>query len=280
MSSRAEEVSAALLREWGLPDPGDSKKDRGDVVVVGGSRSAPGAALLAGEAALRVGAGRVGLAVPASIDAHVGVALPEAGVYALPDAAADPPVGRLRDQLAGADAVLVGPGFDDPDETRATLVSVAGIGLKRLVLDAFALGVLSDVDRATLPAELILSPNREEAGILVGRELEGDDLSALREIAARFRAVVSCYGLVVRPDGAAWRVPAGTPGLGTSGSGDVLAGSIAGFAARGIALERAAVWGTWAHTQGGARLEKRLGLGYLARDIARELTPAVRDTLG
>ena len=93
--------------------------------MVGGSRSSPGGALLAGEAALRVGAGRIALAVPGSIDAQIGIAIPEAGIYALPDDAAEPLEGRLRDHLRSADAVLVGPGFDDGDETRATLVAVA-----------------------------------------------------------------------------------------------------------------------------------------------------------
>ena len=64
MSSPSEDVTPELLRAWGLPDPGDSKKSRGRVIVVGGSRRTPGAAVLAGEAALRVGAGRLGLVVP------------------------------------------------------------------------------------------------------------------------------------------------------------------------------------------------------------------------
>ncbi|MHC2998685.1 NAD(P)H-hydrate dehydratase [Microbacterium sp. HJ5] len=278
MSSPGETVTAALLRSWGLPDPGDSKKDRGRVMVVGGSRSAPGAAILAGEGALRVGAGRVGLVVPASIDAQVGIALPEAGIYALPDGASDPLEGRLRSQLEAADAVLVGPGFDDPDETRATLVAVADTAPARLVLDAFALGVLPDIDRATLPDELILTPNKEEAALLLGRAARGDP-EDVREIAERYSAVVSCYGLVAAPGGALWRLEAGGPELGTSGSGDVLAGAVAGFAARGTAPERAAVWGAWTHALAGRRLAERMGLGFLARELAAELTPAMRVTL-
>ena len=79
---------------------------------------------------------------PRSIDAQIGIAIPEAGIYALPDDATDPLEGRLRDHLSSADAVLVGPGFDDGDETRATLLAVADTRPKLLVLDAFALGVL------------------------------------------------------------------------------------------------------------------------------------------
>lgn len=275
MSSPSEIVTAELLREWGLPDPGDSKKARGEAVVVGGSRSSPGGALLAGEAALRVGAGRVALAVPGSIDAQIGIAIPEAGIYALPDDATEPFEGRLRRHLGSADAVLVGPGFDDGDETRATLLAVADTEPPLLVLDAFALGVLPDVDRSALPAGLILNPNKEEAGILLGRDLADDALTDLREIARRFDAVVNCYGLVVHPDGRSWRIEAGGPGLGTSGSGDVLAGAIAGFASRGLEPAEAAVWGAWAHATAGDRLTERLGLGFLARELAAELAAAV-----
>ena len=156
-----------MLREWGLPAPGDSKKSRGEIVIVGGARSSPGAVILAGEAALRVGAGRVALAVPGSIDAHVGIALPEAGIYALPDDADAAAGGAAGEHLGSADAVLIGPGFDDPAETRATVLAVAGTGPARLVLDAFAVGVLPDVERSALPGTVILSANKEEAAILL-----------------------------------------------------------------------------------------------------------------
>jgi len=275
MSNQSEIVTQALLREWGLPDPGDSKKARGEVMVVGGSRSAPGGPLLAGEAALRVGAGRIALAVPRSIDAQLGIAIPEAGIYALPDDAAEPLEGRLRDHLTSADAVLVGPGFDDADETRATLLAVADTRPKLLVLDAFALGVLPDLERRVLPASIILNPNKEEAGILLGRDLGEDAAPDLLEIAHRFDAVVNCYGLVVHPDGRSWRLDAGGPGLGTSGSGDVLAGAITGFASRGLEPEKAAVWGSWAHATAGDRLTERMGLGFLARELVAELALAV-----
>lgn len=276
MSSRPERVTESLLRDWGLPDPGDSKKSRGDVVVVGGSRTSPGAVLLAGEAALRVGAGRVALAVPQSIDAQVGIALPEAGVLALPDDADEPLEGGLREQIESSDAVLVGPGFSDAAETRATLLAVAEVGPGLLVLDAFALGVLGDVDRDALPEQLVLNPNKEEAGILLGRDLEDHD-EDVREIARRFDAVVNCYGTVADPDGRAWRVDEGGAGLGTSGSGDVLAGAIAGFAARGLEPARAAVWAAWTHGRAGRLLGARLGLGFLAGELARELPVAMRD---
>lgn len=279
MSSRAEPATPALLQEWGLPDPGDSKKSRGDVLVVGGSPSSPGAVLLAGEAALRVGAGRLGLVVPGSIVAALGVTLPEAGIFTLAEDGTVPSDGRLRQQLGGADAVLVGPGLTDPDGARAVVTSVAKETKGCLVLDAFAVGILPELDRSTLPANLVVSANKDEAGILRGRELDDVRPDDLVEIAQRYDAVVGCYGVVAHPDGRTWVVDEGGPGLGTSGSGDVLAGAITGFAARGLAAERAVVWGAWAHLRAGARLTARTGIGFLARDLAAELTPAVRDAL-
>ncbi len=277
MSSRGETVDVALLRSWGQPDPGDSKKSRGQVMIVGGSRRSPGAVLLAAEAALRVGAGRLGMAVPASVDGQLGVAMPEAAVFALPPRAGDSIDGRLRDQLRSADAVLVGPGFDDADETRQTLIRVAQVEPALLVLDAFAIGVLPEVARQTLPAALILNVNLEEASILRGHELRSDPREDLQHIARHYDATVHCYGMIAAPDGGLWHVTGGGPGLGTSGSGDVLAGAITGFAARGIEPARAAVWGSWSHARAGDRLTARLGMGFLARDIPPELTLALAE---
>lgn len=280
MSAPSEPVTPALLRAWGVPDPGDSKKSRGRVMVVGGSPRSPGAVLLAGEAALRVGAGRLGLVVPEHIATGLGVAVPEAGVLTLPARAVDPFAEPLRQELRAADAVLVGPGFDDADAMRDTLLAVAATGADRLVLDAYALGILPDVQRSRLPGTLILNPNEEEAAILLGRDLGDDRARDLIEIAERFEAVVNCYGTIAHPEGQTWRVDAGGPGLGTSGSGDVLAGAISGFLARGMEPVRAAVWGSWAHARAGDRLTQRVGIGFLARDLLGELTASVREALG
>ncbi|MEU1973657.1 ADP/ATP-dependent (S)-NAD(P)H-hydrate dehydratase [Microbacterium sp. NPDC019599] len=280
MSNRSDIlVSPELLREWGLPDPGESKKSRGQVVVVGGSRRSPGAVFLAGEAALRVGAGRLAVVVPASIEGQLGVVMPEAAVHSLPDQADAPLDEGPRDAVESADAVLVGPGFDDPDETRHTLRAVSRLEVRCLILDAFALGILPTIDRGELPTNLILNPNREEAAILLGWDPADGQDPDLGEIARRYDAVVNCYGHVVTPAGESWRVPAGGPGLGTSGSGDVLAGAITGFAARGVGPARAAVWGSWAHARAGDRLTGLAGIGFLARDIPPELTRAIAEVI-
>lgn len=279
MSNPGERVTADLLRRWGLPDPGDSKKSRGQVVVVGGSRRTPGAVRLAGEAALRVGAGRLAMLVPDSVDVQLAVAVPEAAVFALPRVASDPVEGGGEQALANADAILVGPGFDDPDETRETLSALRFDDDAVVVLDAFALGVLDDIPRSSLPAKLVLTPNEDEAAMLLGRDLRAERHADIAEIARSRNAVVACYGVVADARGGLWHVSEGGPGLGTSGSGDVRAGAIAGMAARGMPPERAAVWGTWAHARAGDRLTAHPGIGFLARDLPSALTISISEVI-
>lgn len=288
MSSPTETIDAAVLRDWGLPDPGDSKQTRGDVAIVGASRRTPGAVMLAFEAALRVGAGRVALLVPGSVEGQMGAHLPEAAVFALPDDPREAITGGAADALEHADAVLVGPGFDDVPQTRATLDAVLSARPPRLVLDAYALAVLPDIPRRRLPADLVLTPNDAEAAMLLGAtppddtsERGADEREAtLVEVARRFDAVVASYGIAATAAGTTRRIQGGVPGLATAGSGDVLAGAIAGFLARGIPTDRAAGWGLWSHARAGDRLAELDGLGFLARELARELARAVHEVDG
>ena len=281
MSSRSEEVTPALLRELGnarsgrLEEVPRSRDGRRRIPSVARCGDARPARPRCGSAPGGWGSSYRDRSRPSSAPF-----LPEAAIFALPPHASDPLDDTVRSELEAADAVLVGPGFDDADATRATLLTIAQSDIRCLILDAFALGVLPDVDRHLLPADLILNPNEEEAAILLGREPAGERADDLLEIARRFDAVVNCYGVVADPQGDTWRVPEGGPGLGTSGSGDVLAGAITGFAARGMSPSRAAVWGSWTHARAGDRLTERVGIGFLARDLPAELTAAVKHVLG
>ena len=285
MSGRVE-VTAETLRGWPLPEPDDSKYSRGQVVVVGGALRSPGAAILAGLASLRVGAGRLTLAVGRSVAAHVAVAVPESGVMPLDETPGGNVSGfslaAASDDLRRADAVLLGPGLDDAGEAEVMVRDLARFveADTVVVLDAFGLGVVPSVHGVadTLGGRLVLTPNKVEAALLLEREL--DDLEAgLVEIAQRYRAVVSCYGFVTAPSGEIWFVGEGGTGLGTSGSGDVLAGSIAGLCARGATPEQAAVWASYAHVAVGDLLSTRIApLGFLASEMLVEL-PAVLDSI-
>lgn len=287
------EVDAAYLHRWELPAPGASKQSRGDVVVVGGARRSPGAALLAGRASLRVGAGRLTLAVGESSATAVAVALPECGIVPLAENADGAVRGRsvtaAAADLGGADAVLVGPGLDDIGETKRMLTTLAGVVSHdaTLVLDAYALGALAVAGRKVLRrfgrGARILTPNLDEAALLLGRPLDDQPADLLR-IAPRYHAVVTCHGWIADPDGTILHVRDGGPGLGTSGSGDALAGAIAGLAARGCGPLQAAAWGTYLHAAAGESLARDVAaLGFLASEIVERLPrelAAVEDRAG
>lgn len=291
---QAEAVTPSLLRAWPLPDGGSGKDDRGSVLVIGGARKTPGAALLAGVAALRAGAGRLTLAVAESVAVPLAIALPEAGVIGLPETTAGTLVGSAAGSLAAeletADAVLVGPGLDDKDQTTALLrelLQATPGSPPCIVLDAFALASVPELEAELAPwaGRLILTPNIPEAGILLGREVE-DLHRQLPEVADKYRAVVTCQGAIAEPrssraaaSGAGlWEITTGHSGLGTSGSGDVLSGAITGLRARGTGNAQAACWGTHLHAAAGDRLASRLGgLGYLARELTDELPPLMME---
>jgi hydroxyethylthiazole kinase-like uncharacterized protein yjeF len=299
MSDAPSVVTGGLLREWGLPTPeGEGKGARGTVVVIGGAHHTPGAVLLAGVAALRVGAGRLTMATVERNAPSLAVAVPEAGVVALP-ATEDGSLGEAAVQAAtelveGADAVVIGPGMAGPDHAR-DLVSalLPAIGPDTtLVLDALGLtcGALDATTGRRLGGRVIVTPNRAEADRLLGdapdggdrREQDGEpsgDLRATRRLTELTGAVVALRSTVVSPEGAAWVDGSGNAGLGTSGSGDVLAGAIAGLAARGASPDQATVWGVHLHAEAGERLAVRVGaLGFLARELLDEL-PGVLDQL-
>jgi ADP-dependent NAD(P)H-hydrate dehydratase len=282
MSEQRQVVTSRLLRDWPLPDVADGagKGARGTVVVIGGAADTPGAVLLAGLAALRVGAGRLSLATAAVNAPAVAVAAPESAVTALPvtrdgaiGADALPTCERL---VKGAQAIVVGPGMRDPDQTRDLVRGLLhAVGEETIVvLDALALtcGALDDDTRARVGKPIVATPNRTEAGYLLDDDAPEDDEQAARMVADRLGAVVTMQSCIVTADGRSWVDRSGDSGLGTSGSGDVLAGAIAGLAARGATPEQAAVWGAHAHAEAGERLSARIGrLGYLARELLDEL---------
>ena len=282
MSNRVE-VSAQTLREWPLPEPDESKYARGQVVVVGGALRSPGAATLAGVAALRVGAGRLTLAVGESVAAQIAVATVESGVVPLDETPGQSVSGfslpAASDDLRRADSVLLGPGLDDAGEAEVMLRELPRYldDDTVVVLDAFGLGVVPAVPGVAdaLGGRLVLTPNKVEAGLLLEREL-GDLETDLVEIARRYNAVVCCYGVIAAPTGDLWIVGTGGPGLGTSGSGDVLAGAIAGLCARGATPEQGAVWASHVHVAVGDRLAETVApLGYIASDMLAQLPRAL-----
>jgi hydroxyethylthiazole kinase-like uncharacterized protein yjeF len=275
-------VTSSFLRSWPLPDveEGGGKHARGTVVVIGGAADTPGAVLLAGIAALRVGAGRLTLATAAVNAPALAVTVPEAGVTPLPTTAqgalgADA-VEACLPLIEKAQAVVLGVGMRSPDDTRALVNGVlSAVGEETsVVLDALGLtcGGYDDLLRSRLGKRLVATPNRAEASYLLDGDVPDDDEEASRAVASKIDAVTTLQSCIAAPDGRMWVDQSGDSGLGTSGSGDVLAGAIAGLLARGATVEQAAVWGAHLHADAGERLSARVGrLGYLARELLDEL---------
>jgi ADP-dependent NAD(P)H-hydrate dehydratase len=276
-------LTPAVLREWALPDPQGDKNSRGTVLIIGGSRSTPGAVILAGTAAMRAGAGKLQIATTESTAPALGVAVPEAMVIGLPET----PIGnvaeapqQLLDLAASADVVVIGPGLFDGDETDEVLAAVLGAIDEEtsVVVDACALASV-----ARRPAVLdgcadrvVMTPNQGEGAGLLDRELSDDLDAEAAAIAEKYGCVVSLFGHIADPAGGAWRDETADNGLGTSGSGDVAAGMVGGLLARGAEPAQAACWGINVHAAAGQRLAVEKGrTSYLAREIVDGIAPAL-----
>lgn len=283
-SARVVPVDEQLLRAWPLPrpEPDGDKETRGRAVVIAGSTQIPGAALLAGEAALRAGAGKLNVATAAGVAAGIALRLPEARVLAVPEtsdgALALGGLDAVTGIAAHADALLVGPGLQGEAASRAfvreLVARLRSSATCPLILDALAMGAIDAVSGRPV----LLTPHAGEMAHLTGASKEAvcaDMENVARSFAARWNAVVALKGpttWIAAPDGSTWRHDGGNVGLATSGSGDVLAGIILGLAARGAPLEQAAVWGVAMHSLAGDALAARLGaIGYLASELPREV---------
>lgn len=243
----------------------------------------PGAAILPATAALRAGAGKLQVAVPAGIVPLVGLGVLEALVLPLPEAGQ-----RLGDKLLEkvkrATAVLVGPGMDGGTNLVKLVQEILpALEKATLVLDAGAMPCLRERPgcMASLNGRVIVTPHAGEMASLTGRpkeEILKDPARVALEFSAEHRVVTIMKGsrtFIAGCDGELLYNEAGNVGLATSGSGDILAGIIAGLAARGAEPLQAAAWGVYLHACAGDRLAKRIGpVGYLAHELLPEI-PAI-----
>jgi ADP-dependent NAD(P)H-hydrate dehydratase len=283
-------VTPQVLRGWRLPEPTGGKESRGSILVVGGSTETLGAVLLAAEAALRSGAGKLQVVVPSKVAPHVSISLPEALVRGVPSTEA----GAIRassaelivDLARSASAVLLGPGMADEPETRGLVEQLLPELEGPVALDALGLAAVT-ADPACvhhLAGRVVLTPNPTELAIALhaeADELEADQAGAALRLAELAHATVGLGGAtswVAAPDGRLWQDQSGGAGLGVSGSGDVRAGVVAGLLARGAEPEQAAVWASHLHGRAGERLAATVGrLGFLARELPAEIPRVIAE---
>ncbi|MES2535479.1 MAG: NAD(P)H-hydrate dehydratase [Pseudomonadota bacterium] len=319
-TAAASQVTTEALRLWPLPMPsadGD-KEERGHILIIGGSSEMPGAVILAASAALRAGAGKLTIATSVNIAQLVALAVPEARVIGLPETSAGgiaaPAARTLEGVIAKVDALLIGPGMqDEPATCEFVCALLSRMDGTKVVLDACAMGVAcekgEEVHSSTdagnfggakwrcaetkerkflnrFDVQVALTPHAGEMAHLrssAKQEIVADPSATAQAAARQWNAVVALKGattFVATPDKQLWQHDGGNIGLAISGSGDTLAGIIAGLAARGASLEQACVWGVALHARAGQELALRTGpLGYLARDIAAEV-PRLMHALG
>jgi hydroxyethylthiazole kinase-like uncharacterized protein yjeF len=270
-------------------DSDDDKGARGRTLIVGGSLRVPGAVHLAGVAALRSGAGVLQLATARDAAVPLGLSLPEALVVGLPrtpagEIAAGRALRPLAELIDRADAVLVGSGMMTSRSMPAFLASL----VRRLsanavlVLDAAAIFALRRNEHIlnALGGRAVITPHDGEMATLLGvdkSDIEDNRSQAALLAAQRYACVVALKGAetwIAAPDGTLLCYRDGPVGLATSGSGDTLAGIVAGLAARGASATAATAWAVWAHGTAGGRLSRRTGrVGFLARELLAELPP-------
>jgi NAD(P)H-hydrate epimerase len=244
------------------------KGDAGHLLVVGGALGMGGAVRLAGEAALRVGAGLVSVATRPEHASYLNIGCPELMVKGIEGSP------NLSALLQRATAVVVGPGLSLGCWGRDLLARVIEMELP-LVVDADGLNILSE--QPTVAANWILTPHPGEAARLLGgstQEVQKNRLAATQRIQERYGGVCILKGagtLVATPNGSLSVCNRGNPGMATAGMGDVLAGVVGSLLAQGLDLGDAAKCGTWLHSAAADLAATDGERGMIAGDLLPKL---------
>ena len=300
----ADDVGPELMTEgWAaelLPQRGLAahKGTFGRTLVVAGSRSYIGAAYLASTAAARVGAGLVTLAIPESLQVAVAARAAEPTYIPLPESSpgvvSPDSVKLVIERLAEYDALLVGCGVGQAPETaefleRLLFAEHPGEPLPPTVVDADGLNLLArHADWwERLASSAVLTPHPGEMARLSGwstREIQQGRIGKAAEAATKWNKVVvlkGAYTVVADPNGLTMVSPFANPGLASAGTGDVLAGAVAGLLSQGLAPAKAAALGVYVHGLAGDMVRAELGdAGMLASDVLHTLPKAIKETKG
>lgn len=250
-----------------LPDrnPWGHKGSFGKVLLLCGSRGFTGAAYLSALGALRVGAGLVYLGVPESIYAIEAVKLNEPVVFPLPEEGgklSEEAIPQILERLPAMDAVLVGCGLGVSEGTLAVVRAVLDHAVCPVVLDADGINVLPghmDVLRGR-QKPTILTPHDGEF-IRAGGNLGDDRMASAAEFAAENGCILLLKGhrSCITDGNIGYLNRTGNPGMAVGGSGDVLAGMIAGLLGQGIKPLKAAACAAWLHGAAGDLCASELG---------------------
>ncbi len=268
------------------------KGDCGRVLVLGGSVGMSGAVAMCSQAALKTGAGLVTLGMPESLNHILEVKLTEVMTKPLPET----PERTLRakaldvimEMAPRADVVVVGPGMSTHSST-ATLVQQLVTSIENpLIIDADGLNALAEKPDLLLkrPGPTILTPHPGELGNLLGIStsmIQSDRLSWAAAASDDWKVTVILKGArtVIAGGGCLHINPTGNPGMATAGTGDILAGMLAGFVAQGLPPYPASVLATYLHgLAGDIGVKHRTELALVATDLLHYLPAAIKAIQG
>lgn len=267
----------------------------GTALVIAGSLNYTGAALLAGQAAYRIGAGLVTMAIPSALHSALAGQIPEATWALLPHENGfihEDAYLNLEEQVERSTAILIGPGFGLQSTTGRFLSKFiakyisSGESLP-CIIDADGLKLLVDLDNwwEKLPQNTILTPHPGEMSVLTGvstKEIQNQRIDVARDYSKRWNKIVVLKGaftVVAEPIGSASIIPVATSALSSAGTGDVLSGIIVGLLAQGIDPYKAAVSGAWIHAQAGLMAANIIGnpASVVAGDVIEAIIDVVNE---
>ncbi|MDD5308097.1 MAG: NAD(P)H-hydrate dehydratase [Deltaproteobacteria bacterium] len=251
----------------------------GHLLVVAGSLGKTGAAVMAGQAAMRAGAGLVTIATTVEARSLVESRCVEVMVEALGEESID-------ELLDGKRAVALGPGLSTAEGVREVVSGLLRSLEVPAVIDADGLNILASEPGVLgrVGAPLVLTPHPGEMSRLTGRsvaDIQNDRVGAAREAAAKLKTVIVLKGartVIAATDGRVFVNPTGNPGMASGGMGDVLTGLVGGFLAQGVSTLDAALLAVYLHGFAGDRAAARLGQHALvATDVLAEIPTILRD---
>jgi hydroxyethylthiazole kinase-like uncharacterized protein yjeF len=283
-------ITARTISEQLPPRPLDSnKRTFGYVLIIAGSVGMTGAAILAAQAAGRSGAGLIYVATPASLNPILEVRLTEA--VTIPLACGDGlhldelSLDGAREWIARVDVVALGPGIGQHSSTKRFVQTLlAEIDLP-LILDADGINALTELPQQLKQrrAPTLLTPHPGEMSRLIKstpQEVQRSRIQTARSFAREHNVVLVLKGartLIAEPSGQIFVNPTGNTGLAKGGSGDVLTGLIAGFAAQGLPLRDAAVCGVYLHGVAGDLAAAEIGArAMIPSDVITYISKAFR----
>jgi len=266
-------LDVKYLSQYLKPRPKECHKGNfGRVLIIGGSLGYSGAVRLAGEAALRVGAGCVSIATRPEHAVSLNVSCPELMCHGISN------VKALNQLLEQATFIVIGPGLGTNKWSLSLLQRVLEYKDKSMLLDADALNLLTVTKIKMKRDNCIFTPHPGEAARLLHttpQKTQQNRLAAINELHDLLGGVIVLKGsgtLILSEINQAEICNAGNPGMATAGMGDVLSGIIAGFAAQNIPLKDAAKLGVLVHAIAGDLSASKKGeRGMIASDLISTL---------